>query len=201
MENFVVNRLSRKTSAIFCLILILTISFYYISGYRFTPIQAIMSNPSVQGDIQLFGEVDRDWIQIYLLETPDGLKTAVVNKTGFMWRCPSLTYFYDDVIQNDEVKTVGWASMLEKGNHKITVFAVQTTDPNVKFIEAGSDSDRQQKSIGLNETVIFVWDKTVSDLNAIAYNEDHQELYKYEYNPEHLNVTDPEELRWYPLNA
>jgi hypothetical protein len=28
-----------------------------------------------------------------------GIKTAVTIKKGFMWRCPSVTYFLDDIIK------------------------------------------------------------------------------------------------------
>ena len=40
---------------------------------------------------------------------------------------------------------------LDGYNRQITVFAVRTIDPNIKFIEAGEVSERQRKNIGLNE--------------------------------------------------
>lgn len=182
------------------LILILVISFKLQGGLKFTPIKAIKSSPFIKGDIKIFGEVDRDWAKIYLLETGEGIKTAVAEKRGLIWTCPAVIYFFDDIIKNDRVKTVGWASITDKNNRQITVFAVQTNDPNVKFIEAGSSLDRQRKSITLNETVIFTWDKVIdNNLDAIALSKDNSEMYKYQYNPEHLNVTDSKELRWYSL--
>lgn len=194
--DFYEKKNTHKIIVILVLILLLLIPFYFISGYRFTPMQATKSSQFIKGDFKVFGEVDRDWAIVYLLETQDGIKTATAVKRGIMWRCPSVTYFYDDIIMNDKVKTVGWESLIEK-NRQITVFAVQTTDPDVKFIEAGPDSERQRKDIDLNETIIFVWEKAATDLNAIAYNQDNKQLYKYEYNPEHLNFTDQTDLRWY----
>lgn len=183
------------------LIPLLIILFNLVAGYRFTPIQAIKSASFIKGDIKIFGEVDRDWVKIYLLETQDGLKTAVAEKRGLMWSCPSVTYFFDDIIKDDKVKTVGWVSIDNKKNKQITVLAVQTNDPNINFIEAGLDSERQRKNISLNETVIFTWDKVInSSINAIAFDKDNNQVYKYGYNPERLNFTDLKELRWYLLN-
>ena len=188
--------INRKNICVLTLILAVLISFYFISGYRFTPMQAVKSSPFIKGDINVFGEINRDWVTVYLLDTQDGIKTAAVEKRLVMWRCPAVTYFYDDIIKNDKVRTVGWESLIGK-NGQITVFAVETSDPDVKFIEAGPDSERQRKVIGLNETIIFVWDKAVSDLNAIAFSQDNKQLYKYTYNPMHLNIIDQKDLRWY----
>lgn len=190
--------LNSKRIIVAVLILLLLISAYLVCGYRFTPLQAVRASSFIKGNINVFGEVDRDWISVFLLETQDGIKTAAAEKSGILWRCPAVTYFYDDIIAGDKVRTVGWESLTGRKG-QITVIAVQTTDPDVKFIEAGPDPERQRKAIGLNETVIFVWDKAVSDLNAIAFDQDNIQLYKYGYNPEHINFTDQKELRWYPV--
>lgn len=195
------RKLNRKMITGLFLISFLIILFAIIGGYRFTPIQAIKSSSFIKGDIKIFGEVDRDWTKVYLLEAQNGLKTAVAEKRGLMWSCTSVTNFFDDIIKNDKVRTVGWASISDKNNRQITVFAVQTNDPNIKFIEAGFNSERQRKNIGLSETVIFTWDKIINNnINAIAFDKDNHQLYKYEYNPEHLNSTDSKELRWYLLD-
>lgn len=188
-------------SIILITLLLITFGFKFIFVYRFTPIQAVKSSPFIKGDIKVFGEVNRDWANVYLLETQNGIKTAVTVKKGFLWSCPLVTYFFDDIIKNDEVKTVGWESLAEENNKQITVFAIQTKDPNVKFIEAGTNSDRQRKTIGLNETVIFTWDKAIStDINAIAFDKDNLQLYKYGCNPKNSNVINLKELRWYSIN-
>ena len=190
------RKINRKTSIILALILLSFVSFLFISGYRFTPMQAIKSNSFIKGDFNVFGEINRDWVTVYLLDTQEGIKTAAAEKNLLMWKCSAVIYFYDEIIKNDKVKTVGWESFTGK-NEQITVFAVQTSDPDVKYIEAGSDSERQRKEIRLDETIIFVWDKAVSDLNAIAFNQDNIQLYKYTYNPMQLNHIDQKELRWY----
>lgn len=196
-----IRKLNIKIIIGLLLIPLLIILFNLVAGYRFTPIQAIKSSSFIKGDIKIFGEVDRDWGKVYLLETQDGLKTAVAEKRGLMWSCPSVTYFFDDIIKDDKVKTVGWVSIDNKKNKQITVFAVQTNDPNIKFIEAGLDSERQRKNISLNETVIFTWDKVInSNINAIAFDKDNNQVYKYGYNPEHLSFVDLKELRWYLLD-
>ena len=192
----------RKLILIIALVLILTsllIYSLYIYGFRFSPFQAVKASQFIKGDIEVLGEIERDWANVYLLQTQDGIKTALSEKRGFMWRCPSTSYIYDDIIKNDKVKTVGFMGVTEKTGNEITVFAIQSCDPKVKYIDAGPDSDRQRKNIALNETVLFVWDKTVlnNEINAIAYNEDYQQIYRYEYNPENKNVQDIKELRWY----
>lgn len=199
--NTVERKLNCKVIVGLFLVTLLIILLNLVGGRRFTPIEAIKSSSFIKGDIKIFGEIDRSWVKAYLLEAQNGVKTAVIERKGLMWSCPSVTYFYDDIIKNDKVKTVGWAS-IAKNRKQITVFAVQADDPNVKFIEAGPNSDRQRKSIALNETIIFTWDKLLlnNDINAIAFDEDNQQVYKYGYNPEYLNFTNLKDLRWYSLN-
>lgn len=195
------RKLNHKITISLFLIPLLIISLNLIGGCRFTPIEAVKSSSFIKGNIKILEEVDRNWTKIYLLKTKDGIKTAAVEKKGILWSCSLVTYLFDDIIKNDKVKTVGWASISKENNKQITVFAVQTNDPDVKFIEAGPNSDRQRKNIDSNEIVIFTWDKTFnSDINAIAFNKDNLQVYKYEYNPKHLNVTDSKELRWYSLD-
>lgn len=173
----------------------------YVNGYRFTEMQAIKVSPMISDDIKAFGQVKRDWATVYLLDTAGGLKTALVVKRGLLWHCDSVTYFFDDVIKNDKVKTVGWTSVSEKNNKQITVFAVQTTDPNVKFIEAGPKSGRERKPVKLNETTIFTWDKRsdLNDINPIALDKSNLQLHRYGF-PENKNITNTKDLRWYPVN-
>jgi hypothetical protein len=140
------------------LIPIVFVSFLFISGYRFTAMQAVKSSLNSDKVGNVFGEVKRDWGTVYLLETESGIKTALAEKKGLLWSCNSFTYFFDDIIKNDAVKTVGWISIKYKSNKQITVFAVQNEDPDVRFIQAGSNSSIQRKPITLNETVIFSWD-------------------------------------------
>jgi len=117
------KKLSRKIIIGLFLIPLLIISFYLVGGCRFTPIQAIKSSIFIKGDIKIFGEIDMDWGKVYLLKAQNGVKTAVAEKRGLMWSCPSVTYFYDDIIKDDKVKTVGWTSMDHGDNRQITVFA------------------------------------------------------------------------------
>ena len=190
------RKLNRRIILILALILLLLIPFSFISGYRFTPMQALKSNPIIKDDFKIFGEVDREWVKVFLLETQVGIKTATVLKSLISWRCPSVTYLYDDMIKDDKVKTVGWTSFNAK-NGQITVFAVRTTDPDVKYIEAGPKLARQRKDIDLTNTVIFVWDEALSDLNPIAFNQENKQLYKYMYDPAHPNFIDQKDLKWY----
>lgn len=182
-------------------IIIAFIVFFFISGYKLTAKSSVESSLNLHGDENVFGEVKRDWGIVYLLDTHKGIKTALATKKGLLWSCSTSTYFFDDVIKNDLVKTVGWMSIKDANNKQITVFAVQTNDPKVRFIEVGSSSDRQRKPIALNETVIFSWDKSIiwNDLNAIAFDKDNIQLYKYGY-PKNVSSINANDLRWYQIN-
>lgn len=183
------------------LIPVILILFLFLDGYRFTSMQAVKSFLNDNKILNVFGEVKRDFGIVYLLETDDGIETIFVEKKWFLWNCSASTYFFDDIIKDDSVKTIGWISVTDNNKNQITVFAVNNTDPNVNFIEAGSNSDKQKKSINLNETIIFLWDKSIGghELNATAYDNDLQK-YKYGYNPENLSVIRSEDLRWYSVN-
>ncbi|GIM30289.1 hypothetical protein CPJCM30710_29550 [Clostridium polyendosporum] len=87
-----------------------------------------------------------------------------------------------------------------QGNKQITVISVQTTDPNVKLIEAGSGPDKQRKPIDVNETVIFSWDKVIpfNEINAVAYNKNNVKVYEYRY-PKNTTIIRTEDLRWYGM--
>jgi len=190
-----------KTIFIVFLIPIVFVSFLFIGGYRFTAMQAVKSSLNPDKVVNVFGEVKRDGGTVYLLEMQSGIKTAFTEKKGLLWSCESSTYFFDDIIKNDAVKTVGWISIKYKNNKQVTVFAVQNKDPDVRFIEAGTNSDRQRKPISLNETVIFSWDNALpwNDMNAIAFNKDNLQSYKYEYL-KNVTTISTKDLRWYPIN-
>lgn len=82
-----------KTRLIIFLIPIIFISFLFLGGYRFTALQAVKSSLSTNKDIKVFGEVKRDWGIVYLLETKDGIKTALAERKGLLWNCDTSIYF------------------------------------------------------------------------------------------------------------
>ncbi|GIM30288.1 hypothetical protein CPJCM30710_29540 [Clostridium polyendosporum] len=96
-----------KVVAIVILITVTLFSYLFISGYRVTALGAIKAQFDLGQDLKVFEEVERDWATVYLLETPDGIKTALASKEGVLWRCSSITYFFDEIIKNDDIKTVG----------------------------------------------------------------------------------------------
>ncbi|GFZ29813.1 hypothetical protein CSC2_03390 [Clostridium zeae] len=184
------------------LIVLFTSSFIYLQGYRLSPMKAAETAPGINGNVHKFGEVKRDWGSVLLLKTPAGLKTALVMKQGLLWHYNSITYFFDDAMKNDLVKTVGWESFSSDTNKQITVLAVENNDPNVKVIKAGTGSDIQSKSISSGETVIFIWDKMIqsSNLNPVAFDKNDYPVYKYQYNPKDTSSIHLEDLKWYPVS-
>lgn len=67
------RQLNRKIIIYLFQIPLLITLFGLVGGCRFTPIQAIKSSSFIKGDINIFGEVDRDWTKVYLLEAQNGL--------------------------------------------------------------------------------------------------------------------------------
>lgn len=176
--------------------------FITINGsYGFTPMQAVEAFFDDEDNIEIFGEVKRDWAIVYLIDTSKGAKTVLVLRKGFLWHGSAATYFYDDVIKNDLVKTNGWMSLSNEENKQITVFAVQVNDPRVKYIEAGLGLEREKVPILLSETVIFEWDKKLpwNDLGAVALDKDNRKLYRYGY-PQNTSFFKSEDLRWYQID-
>ncbi len=55
----------------------------FIGGYRVAAMQAVKSslNPDKVGNV--FGEVNREWGRVYLLETESGIKTALAEKKDY----------------------------------------------------------------------------------------------------------------------
>lgn len=168
----------------------------YKDGYRLSGIEAVKADFTVGEDIQLFGEVKKDWGTVYLLKTPNAIKTALMFKSGLLWKCGSTTFL--NVNKDDAVKTVGWQSYSDDKGRQITLIAVDTTDPNVKFIEAGNGVQRLKKEITVGNTVVFSWDKVVpfNEINAIALNNDNMKLYEYGF-PKNTNVINTKDLKWY----
>ncbi|MHB1125732.1 MAG: hypothetical protein ACYC2T_02065 [Bacillota bacterium] len=80
------------------------------------------------------------------------------------------------------------------------VFAVESSDPNVVYVEIGPPGARVRKEIKINTPVIFSWKKVIqfNDLKPVALSKEGTPLYEYKY-PENKNtIFAPEDLKWYP---
>lgn len=146
-----------------------------------------------------FGDVNFGWGEVYLFNTPKGPRSVLAIKSGFLWRAPTAVHF--DQTLSDKINTVGWMSYGDS-KHQATVFAVETSDPNVAFVEVGPSGEQLKKEVKVGTPVIFSWNKLIQsgELKPIAFLKDGTPLYEYRY-PKNTNVISSDDLKWYPVNG
>ncbi len=192
--------LQRVLGGLFFLSLFILI--LYVSGYRFSGLEAAKAHLVVGKDAEPFGEVDMGWGKVYLLNTADGPLTVGCYRTGILWRCPVSISFYDN--STDAVQNVGWMNWANGENEQITVLAVRATDPRVTYIEAGEPLERVRKNISTDTTVIFNWSKAMFGwaLEPVALDSEGHILYEYRLpkNATYERIGYGYSRRWYPAS-
>ena len=178
-------------------IMIVAIWYCYLGGYRFTPLEA--AHFDIGENSVPFGNVDFGWGKVILFNTPNGPRTVLAIRSGFLWRAPDVCTL--DKLSSDKINTVGWMSYNSSKN-QATVLAVQSSDPNVAFIEMGSASEQEKKAVKTGTPIIFSWNKLIQfyDLKPTALSKDGAPLYEYRY-PKNTNVISSNDLKWYPVNG
>ena len=188
----------RITLITIVLLIALGIWFSYSSGYRFSPYEAAMAHFDVDKSVTEFGDVNFQLSRVYLFNTPNGPRTVIATKEGLLWRAPAAVRFPKS---SDQIKTVGWMSYNGQQGH-VMVFAVETEDPTVAYIQVGPTTDRIKKEITVKEPVIFSWNKEIdiNNLNPVALSKDGKVLYEYRY-PKNTTSVSSEDLKWYPVGG
>jgi hypothetical protein len=166
-----------KNKAVILFTIILCIIGWYsyisfIGGTRFTAIAAAKAQSSVGKDAIVFDQLDLPWGKVFLLDTPNGERTAVVRKKGPLWFSNAVTTF-DHANTSDPVRTVGWLNYQYTGvtpPESIALIAVITNDPQVVLIEVGEGTDRVKKQIEQNKPLLVWWSKAFigSSLKPLA---------------------------------
>ncbi|MCY6485409.1 hypothetical protein OW763_13820 [Clostridium aestuarii] len=173
------------------LLFILISVYLYTMGYRLTEVEAAKVHLGVGKNAQLFEQVNYKWGTVCLFNTPKGPRTAIAEKYMFLWKTRVAFHMTNS---QDLIKTVGWAN-----NEKCTVYAVESTDDNLAYIEMGSGSDRIKIYSEENEPMIFQWSKPIrwNDFNGIAYSKNGEAIYEFRYPKG--NVLNISEIRWFPI--
>ena len=130
------------------------------------------------------GDVDFGWGKVFVFDTANGPRTVISIKSWFLWRAPAAVHFEKST---DAIRAIGWMSYFDKRG-QATVFAVETSDPEISFIEAGPEDDRVRKEIKTGSPTVFSWNRALrsnDELNAIAYSIDDKALYEYRYPKSH----------------
>lgn len=180
-------------------IFIVLVFCFFAGNYRFTPLAAAKAHFDVGKNAVSLGDVDFGWSKVYIFDTANGSRTVISIKSLFLWRAPAAVHFETST---DAIKTVGWMSYTDKRG-QATVFAVETTDPQIAFIEAGPEDDIVRKEIEKGSPTIFSWNRAIrsnDELKPIAFSTDGTPLYEYRY-PKNTNVFRSEELKWYSVSG
>ncbi|HHY24733.1 MAG TPA: hypothetical protein GX527_11005 [Clostridiaceae bacterium] len=180
-------------------VIFIVLVFSFFSGnYRFTPLAAAKAHFDVGMNAVSLGDVDFGWSHIYVFNTDNGPRTVISIKSLFLWRAPAAVHFQSST---DEIKTVGWMSYFDKKG-QATVFAVETSNPTIAFIEAGPPNERIRKEVKVDTPIIFSWNRGLqfNNLKPIAFSTDGTPLYEYRY-PENTTVIRSEELKWYSVGG
>jgi len=177
----------------------MAVLIFYISGYRFTPLDAAKAHFDVGENSVSFEDVDFGWGKVYLFKTPKGPRTVIAIKNGFLWRAPAAVHY--DQTSSDVINTVGWMSYNDNKG-QATVFAVETFDPNIVSVEAGPIGERTTKEVKVGTPIIFSWNNVIqpNELKPVALTTNGVPLYEYRY-PKNTNGTRNDELKWYPVNG
>ncbi|KRE56814.1 hypothetical protein [Paenibacillus sp. Soil750] len=198
--------MKRKNKVVLFIIIMVSIIGWYsyinfIGGTRLTPIAAAKAHTSVGKDITVFDQVDLLWGRVYLIDTSNGERTAVVRKKGPFWFCNYVTTF-DNENTSDSLRTIGWLNYQFTGVNppeSVALISVISNDPQVAFIEVGEGDDRVKRKIEPNKPLLVWWPKMYpgSTLKPLALSSEGQTLYEYRFAQG--NITDPKTLKWYPL--
>ena len=175
---------------------LLVCSFIYFMGFRLDGLTAARANSFVPKDSILQDQVDYKWGTVYIFDSPEKPMTAIsMKKLGFLWISDTSVYFLRN---EDPIRTIGGVS-LANVKEKATVFSVIVEDPEVAYIEAGTESHREQKQVILGEPITFSWDVPIhwNDLNPKALNGEGEVIYEYRYAKS--NIIRLEDLKWYPV--
>lgn len=189
---------ARKLSFRGILVLTLIFLIVYGCGYRLNSLSAAKANSLIGKDITLIDEAKFNWGNILILKTQEKAITAVCYKEyGILWRSNFSTHCYN---HNDSIQTIGGINFVDDKGRQATVYTIIVNDPNVKYIEIGSDENLQRKEVVLNKPITFSWpfQMNVSSI-PMAYGNNSELLYEYRYKEP--NYTNPEDLRWYSVKA
>ncbi|OIJ20180.1 hypothetical protein BKP45_10210 [Anaerobacillus alkalidiazotrophicus] len=180
----------------FLIIMLILVGFF---GYRFTALSAAKSNTFVSNSSVLIEEWDTGSSSLFLFkdDKEETYRIALSEKLGFLYRSRASTYVpYSD----DDIKTMGGMSY-RTGNEEFTLLVIESNVNEVAYIEAGRELEREKQKINQGERIsfLFPYNKQIDHLNALALNEDGEELYYYGY-PENKNHIDlNEDLRWHKI--
>lgn len=183
------------------IILIGAFTLLCLFNMRLTPLAALKANPFIEKDISIIKEIDMDWGKVYIVDTPEAIKTAVVEKHGLLWNSSVSFYAEKETLEKEQLKAIGYMSYTNSKQKQIQVLAIWNEDPKVTTIHIRREDGKVfTQPAPLNQLILFTWDEifNINTTDIFALNEDGKALYYYGY-PKGTNILRDSEFKWHPI--
>ncbi|GAA0433594.1 hypothetical protein GCM10008983_07760 [Lentibacillus halophilus] len=174
--------------------------FFFISGYRFTALNAAKANSEVTKDYQLVDQYKMDSSAVFLFksDSDEMYRTVLSDTSGLLHRSNSSTYI---PYRNESLVTVGGMSVSDDDQDPFTFLSVKSNDAHIDYIIAGSGTNRVRKEIKKGERIFFLFpfSKQIDKLNARAFSDKGKKIYYYGY-PKNTSAFIDDDLKWHKVN-
>ncbi|MFG6149319.1 hypothetical protein [Halobacillus sp. B23F22_1] len=185
------------------LILILTtiaLPLIFLFAYEpsFTAKGAVEKHFEYENDLRYINKIEAGQFQAWLFndENEREYKTFLVKKDGFFYESPLSTYIeHQPDAPLETLSSIDYADETDV----LTLFVVQSQDSEVAKIEAGEETNRQEKEVEEGEKAVFSWDRSISfdEMNAAAYGEHGESLYYF--GIEQDNTANVDNVGWFEI--
>ncbi|MEG0014895.1 MAG: hypothetical protein RR780_12250, partial [Cellulosilyticaceae bacterium] len=145
---------------------------------------ALKANPFIGKNIEVIQEVELDWGKVYIVDTPEAFRTAMVEKYGILWRSSVSFYCDKKQVAQDKLKTIGSMSYRNNKQKQIQILGIWNEEPEVTSINiTRKDGKFFTQPSPLNQLILFKWDE-LSNINTMSIegvNQEGKRLYRYGY--------------------
>ncbi|WP_227396068.1 hypothetical protein [Jeotgalibacillus aurantiacus] len=178
----------------------LVIMANFLTAYRLTPLGAAELNEHISEDYELMDEYEMDGVTVFLFKSDlrEAYRAVISEKQEFFYSSISSTYVpYDD--RESPIYTIGGINY--RGETKeFTYFTFQSSDDQISYIEVteGEEVKKEEVKQGELTTIVLDQDIPLKRLNAVAYDEDGNALYKYGYLDGQAQTA--RSLKWHPAD-
>lgn len=181
-------------------LLMVIISIFLISGYRFTALSAAQNHAFLSKDAELMEQYNTGSSTIFLFKSDEEetYHTVLSEKAGMFFRSSASTYI---PYSSDKIQTVGGISFITD-NDATTLLSVISHDEEVSYIEAGVEPNVKREKINKGERIsfLFQFSEQIDSLYPVAFNKDGKKLYYYGY-PKDTNVFNGEDFKWHKIDG
>lgn len=156
-----------------------TFVYYYIMGYRITPLHAARKHFAFDTSSSLVCTIDFGWITVFVYKTgKDQYLNIFVEKHGLLYR--SSTAIPQATSRDEQLNMISISNYTSNRN-ACTFLVAQSHDEEVAFIEAGPPSDRIRGQPSENQLIVLKWNSyiNIDHLDPVALSTNGNILYRY----------------------